>query len=193
MLQEVHAHSLVTSSALSGFAVPGVLSPLEVVAVLNGAGVRFMLVGTHGIGGWTRKPRATQAVDVLVAARHHNRAVKALRTAFLHLEPEDLPAVTRLRDRATGDVTIDVLKPNQQLFRDALKHTHTVRAGGQLYQIPSVGLALALKFAPMVSPHHLDEDRYVDAHDFISMVKANPRYRPGEARSARRPGLPGGG
>src|SRR5258708_533880 len=100
--------------------------PLEVIRVLNAANVRFMLLGAHGIGGWTRNPRATQDVDVLVAARGHKKAVAALRAAFPFLQAEDHEVVTRLREPETGNVLIDVMKANQPLYRDALKHAHVV-------------------------------------------------------------------
>jgi hypothetical protein len=173
-LPEIHSLSLAQSTALSGYYMPNVPAPGEVIAVLNDAGVNFMLIGAHGIGGWMREPRATQDVDVLVALRHHKKAVKALRATFPRLEAEELDAVTRLRDRETARVVIDVMKPNQQLYRVALKHTHLVQAGGQSFKIPSLEMALAMKFAPMISPHRRDADKYQDAHDFILMVEANP-------------------
>jgi hypothetical protein len=117
-----------------------------------------MLVGLHGIGGWLQEPRATEDVDVLVGARGHKKAVRALLAAFPHLEEHDLPVVTRLREPESKKVVIDVMKPNQELFREALRFGHTVRSGGQQYQIPSLELALALKFAPMVSLYDQDKD-----------------------------------
>ncbi len=69
---------------------------------------------------------------------------------------------------------IDVIKPHEPLFRVALKHKHAVESEGQTYFIPSLELALAMKFAPMVSPTREDEKKYQDAHDFILMVKTNP-------------------
>jgi hypothetical protein len=121
-----------------------------------------------------QKPRATQDVDVLVAARGHKKAVRTLLAAFPHLEADDHPAVTRLRDRDTKALAVDVIKPNQDLFRAALKNTHVVESGGERYLIPSLEMALALKFAPMVSPNRADEEKHIDAHDFITMVKVNP-------------------
>jgi hypothetical protein len=173
-LHDLHRSGLATSIAISEYYVKNFIQPLEVVRVLNAAGVRFMLVGLHGILGWMRKPRATQDVDVLVAARHHKKAVTALLAAFPHLEEYDLPVVTRLRDRDTKEVAIDVMKPNQQPFRDALKHTREVASAGLTYQIPSLEMALTMKFAPMISLHRQDEDKHLDAHDFINIVKSNP-------------------
>ena len=75
---DVHVESLATSTALSSYYVPEFIQPLEVIKVLNEAGVRFMLAGLHGLGGWMGEPRATQDVDVLIWARHHKRAIKRL-------------------------------------------------------------------------------------------------------------------
>jgi hypothetical protein len=150
------------------------IAPRDVIAVLNAARINFMLVGQYGIGGWMRKPRATQDVDILVAARHHKKAIAALLGAFPHLEAQDHHVVTRLIDRKTQEVAIDMMRPNQQLFREAFKYTRTVQTAGQTYRIPSLEMALAMKFAPMISLHRKDKDKYIDAHDFMYMVDANP-------------------
>ena len=172
-LRDVHAHSLVKSSDLSGFYIEHAISPQQVVTVLNRAKVSFVLAGAHGLSGWIGKPRATEDVDVIVASRHHKKAVKALLVAFTQMLAEDLPVVTRLRHRETQEVAIDVMKPNQQLFREIFKHTHDVRSHGLSYRIPSLEMALAMKFAPMVSLYRRDIDKYQDAHDFGYMVTTN--------------------
>ncbi len=173
-LQDVHVRSLETSTTLSSYYMPHTIVPLDVISVLNAAGVNFMLVGAHGIGGWMDKPRATQDVDVIVATRHYKKSIKALLEAFSHLEADDHDVVTQLRDRETQKVAVDVMKQNQQLYRVALKHTHTVTSAGQTYKIPSLEMALAMKFAPMISLHRADIDKYQDAHDFGRMVLSNP-------------------
>jgi len=174
-VQDVHARSLSKATVLSGFHhMEHAVSPYEVIAALNEAGVSFVLVGAYGLGGWIGKPRATEDVDVIVAAKHLKKAIKVLLAAFPHLEVDDLPVVTRLRDRASKAVAIDVMKPNQQLFRAAFKHTRAITSEGQTYRIPSLEMALAMKFAPMVSLYRRDLDKYQDAHDFGHMVLANP-------------------
>jgi hypothetical protein len=151
------------------------ISPLEVIAVLNRNRISFVLVGAYGLAGWTKKPRATEDVDVLVAARQHPKAVRELLSAFPHLEADEQEVVTRLRDRETKDVAIDVMKPNQ-LYRAAFKrgHTERVRSEGQEYRIPSLEMALAMKFAPMISLVRADPKKYMDAHDFIQIIQVNP-------------------
>jgi hypothetical protein len=172
--RDIHVQSLATSSALSEYYVPNLITPLEVIRVLNAIRVKFMLVGVHGLGGWTREPRATKDVDVLVAARGHRKAVQALLEAFPHLQAEDHEVVTRFLDPETDTVIIDVMKANQPLYRDALKHTHTVESGGQKYLVPSLEMALAMKFSAMISLTRSDDKKHYDAGDFIRMVKANP-------------------
>lgn len=172
-VRDIHAQSLATSSALSELYVPNLITPLEVIRVLNAAKVRFMLLGAHGLSGWMGKARATEDVDVLVGTRGHKKAVRALLAAFPHLQEDDHEVVTRLRDPETGAVVIDVMKTNQPLYRDALKHTHTVESGGQRYHIPSLELALTTKFAAMISLTRANRDKLQDARDFMYIVDMN--------------------
>jgi len=173
-LADVHSRSLATSTALSEYYVENLITPIEVIKVLNAAGVKFMLVGAHGLAGWLREPRATKDVDILVSMRGQKKALKALLAAFPQLEADDHPVVTRLREKGTREVRIDVMKPNQELFREGLKHTHTVESKGEVYKVPSLEMALTMKFAPMISLNRADEDKHIDAHDFITVVKRNP-------------------
>lgn len=171
-LQDVHVRSLGTSSQLSSFQAEYAISPTEVISVLSEAGVRFVLVGAYGLAGWVKEPRGTKDVDVVVAAKHLKKAIRSLQEAFPHLQVEDDEVVLRFRDPESGEVVIDVMKP-RALYRDIFKHTHTVETDRQRYRIPSLEMALTMKFAAMKSPHRADADKHQDAHDFILMVKGN--------------------
>jgi len=173
-LSDAHGLSLFKSSKLSGVYVPHFIAPQDVIRVLTAAKVSFTLVGAHGLGGWTGKPRATEDVDVVVGPRQVKKAVAALTAAFPNLDADDHPAVVRLRDRDTGAVAIDVMKPNQPVIHAALKNTHTVRSGRLTYKVPSLEMALALKFAPMVSLNRAEDDKHIDDADFIRVVRHNP-------------------
>ncbi len=81
--------------------------------------------------------------------------------------------VTRVRDPETEKVVIAVMKPNQALYRVALKHTHTVETKGRSYSIPSLELALAMKFSAMISLTRADHKKHFDAGDFIRIVREN--------------------
>jgi Nucleotidyl transferase AbiEii toxin, Type IV TA system len=169
-----HGTSLATSTDLYRVFAREFITPLQVITVLNQARVRFVLIGGYSIGGWVHEPRATQDVDVLVATRNRGKAVTALQKAFPRLVREDHEEVVRLRDPEAKRVVIDVHKPAEPLGRAALRNTQPVTAEGQTYQIPTLGMALALKFAAMMSLRHTDDKKYLHAHDFIGMVKANP-------------------
>jgi hypothetical protein len=170
---DVHTRNFAKAATLSEFQVMDAIPPRAVIAALNEAGVSFILVGAYGIAGWLKSPRATEDVDVVVAARHQKKAVKALLAAFPHLKADDQEVVIRLRVPGTEEVAIDVIKPNQPLYRVAFKHTTAVDVGGQHYRIPTLEMALAMKFGPMVSPNRLEEKKHQDAHDFIRMVRLN--------------------
>jgi hypothetical protein len=190
---DAHGLSLFKSSKLSGLYVPNFIRPQDVIRVLNAAKVTFTLVGAHGLGGWTGKPRATEDVDVVVAQRHVKKAVAALTAAFPNLDVDDHPAVVRLRDRETGAVAIDVMKPNQSIIHAALKHTHAIRSGRLTYKVPTVEMALALKFAPMVSLNRADLDKQQDAVDFGRVVLANPELDLNRVAALGELVYPGGG
>ncbi|HXG13268.1 MAG TPA: hypothetical protein VNK04_26150 [Gemmataceae bacterium] len=171
--QEVHARTLATSEALSRYYMPHVILPADVVRVLNRGKISFVLVGAHAAFGWMHEARATKGVDVVVAAKHHAKAVRLLLEEFPRLEAVEWEVVTRLRDRDTQEVAIDVMKP-RELYRAAFKHTHTVAQGKLKYRIPSLEMSLAMKFAPMISPNRDGAKKLIDAHDFIMIVRANP-------------------
>jgi hypothetical protein len=173
-VQNIHQINIYKATTLSGFTVENLIDPIDVVTVLNANKISFILVGMYGLGGWIHESRATEDVDVIVAAKHVKKAVRALLMAFPDLEADETPVVVRMRRRESQNVHIDIMKPNQQLFRDAFRHTSPITSKGQTYRIPNLEMALAMKFAPMVSLHRRDKDKYQDAHDFINMVESNP-------------------
>jgi hypothetical protein len=177
IFQDIHSHSLSEAATLSGFLVERPVSPFEVIAILNRARVNFVLVGAYGLAGWMDKPRATRDVDVVIMARHLKRAERALTEAFPDLLARDVGVVVRLVDRISGQAAIDLIK-QRELFRQAFRHTHTVSAGGQTYRIPSLEMALTMKFAAMISPNRGDAEKHLDAHDFILIAQLHPEADP---------------
>jgi hypothetical protein len=170
----IHLRCLAVSTALSKYYVKNFITPEKVIDVLNAAGVRYLLAGAHGIGGWMNEGRTTQDVDVLVATRHLRAAVQALRKAFPRLTVKDTPVVTRFSDPATEQVVLDVMKPNQPLHRVAMRHAHRVETRKRQYYIPTLEYALAMKFAATVSPWRERKRKMRDAVDFAWIVEANP-------------------
>jgi Nucleotidyl transferase AbiEii toxin, Type IV TA system len=175
-LPEVHERSLRKSSLLSSYQMVKAIPPQEVIQVLNETKISFVLVGAYGLAGWTKEARATEDVDVVVAAKQVKKAAKVLCEVFSHLEAVDLPVVVRLRDRESHEVAIDVMKPSQQPYREVFRHTHPVSASGQTYRVPSLEMAIVMKFAAMTSLYRAEEDKHQDAHDFIRIVKQNAKF-----------------
>lgn len=174
--QAVHDKGLTKSAYLTSFQVPSSILPPDVIRVLNKEKVSFVLVGAYGLVGWRKEARATEDVNIVVSARQIKKAVRVLLTAFPNLEAVDLPVVTRLRERGTENVLIDVMKPVQQPYVEVFKHTKRVTSGGQSYLVPSLEMALMMKFSSMTSVNRAVEDKYQDAHDFILMAKGNPDF-----------------
>jgi hypothetical protein len=146
------------------------VAPADIIPVLNEAGVRFILMGNYGISGWRSEPRATEDVDILVRTRDQRKAVRVLRDAFPSLQVVDYPVVTSFLDPVTRRPLIDLMKPNQPLFKVAFRQTVLDAEG---YLIPNLEFALACKFAAMVSPNRAIDKKYLDAADFISVVTKN--------------------
>jgi hypothetical protein len=146
------------------------VTPEDVIAVLHQAGVNSVLMGTHGLGGWRSEARATQDVDVLVTKKDVRKAVNALHAAYPELEVNDTPVVTRFIDPASGKPAIDVMKPTQEVYRVVFRHTIAV---GDTHRIPDLEMALASKFAAMVSPNRTPAKKLVDAGDFVDVITHN--------------------
>lgn len=145
------------------------VEPHELIAKLNEAGVRFVLMGQHGISGWLSAPRATRDVDVLVWKRHHARAVRAIQAAWPQLVVREFPVVTRFLDPANQEPVIDVMRP-VDVYVEAFKNTVRV---GQTHDVPNLEFALAAKFAAMVSRNRDHFKKHFDAGDFGQMVRRN--------------------
>jgi hypothetical protein len=153
--------------------VRNIVTPLEIIAVLNREKIRVVHVGAHAAGVWMGDPRATVDVDVVVAERQIKKATRVLLAEFPHLDARDEEVVVRLQDRETQKVLIDLLKP-RALYRETFKHTHATSAEGHKYRIPSLEMALAMKFAAMISPFRHEAKRLKDGSDFYLMVENNP-------------------
>lgn len=144
------------------------ISPEDVICILNRAKVSFILMGTHGISGWRGEPRATQDVDVLIRKSHHRKAIKAIQKAYPDLLIQELPAVTRFLDPLDQKPVIDLMKPEEDLYQEAFNNPVRV---GKSHHVPNLEMALASKYAAMRSEHRDSDKKHLDAADFINMVK----------------------
>jgi hypothetical protein len=148
------------------------IEPQQVIKVLNRAGIKFVLMGAHGISTWLKEPRATRDVDLLVQKSHHKKAVRAVREAYPELLVEDYPAVTRFLDPADREAVIDLMKPVEELHQEALK---TAAPVGKTHRIPTLETAVACKFAAMSSPNRKLRKKHLDAADLMAIVECHPQ------------------
>lgn len=144
------------------------ITPEMVIEALNAAGVHFVLMGTHGVGSWRSRSRATDDVDVLVTKKDHSKAIRALKERFPKLEIDDFPVVTRFIDPKTKIGVIDVMKPAQEVFRIAFRQTISV---GDSHRIPNLEMALVSKFAAMTSPNRKKDKKLIDGGDFYNIAQ----------------------
>lgn len=145
------------------------IDPLEVVEVLKQAGVRFVLIGAHGIGGWMNRARATRDVDVVVRKADHKKALRAILQKFPELVVDEHAVVSRLLDPQTREPVIDLMRP-VNLFARVFDNAVLTDAG---HHVPSAEMAIASKFSALVSRNRPEEKLHLDASDFIQMVKRN--------------------
>jgi hypothetical protein len=170
-----HLQALQTSSMLTArwYRVRPEATMYEVetiIRLLNKAKVKFVVMGTHGLVGWRSEPRATHDVDILTAWRDYGKAVRVIHKAFPELEMEDWKVVTRFRDKVTENIVIDVMKPVDDLYRSAFRYSV---AGSEDHRVPDLEMALVSKFAAMLSPSRPQEKKFLDAGDFINIVRHN--------------------
>lgn len=145
------------------------VEPNELIRVLNRSGVKFVLMGQHGISGWLSEPRATRDVDVVVQKRHHAKAVRAIQAAWPELIKKEFPVVTRFLDPANQEPVIDLMRPND-VYAEAFKNCVRI---GKTHDVPNLEFALAAKFAAMVSRNRDIPKKLSDASDFAQMVLRN--------------------
>lgn len=171
---DLHGQEVQETSVLCRQQIMNSIAVEEVLSVLNAEGIRYVLAGAYGLAGWRQEARATQDVDLVIMAKHQKKATKALTAAFPFLEIDDQEVVTRLRNRETQKVAIDLIKTMQPLYKAVFKHVKEIQVEGEPCLIPSLEMALAMKFAPMVSLTREDFKKFQDAGDFIRMARFNP-------------------
>jgi hypothetical protein len=135
----------------------------RVIAVLDGASIKWTLVGAHAVNTYVR-PRATVDIDFVVDAKMFKRLLSALETEFGPLETTDVGAAVRITN-----LSVDLIRSdNHPLFRIALDSA--TDAGDA--RVPPAEVLVALKFLAAVSPWRRLADRQQDAADLINVYQS---------------------
>ena len=148
-------------------------SPFNVMRVLSRAKIRFALIGSFGLCGWRNQARAAGYTEVLVGRSVWKRAIGALQRVWPKLDQRDSPGAVELRHPRTGSVAAKVVKPIHQPYCEVMTNVESVAGKRIDYRIPDLEMALTLTFADMTGKDRCWADRYLAAHDFICIVKAN--------------------
>jgi hypothetical protein len=146
------------------------VTPENVIAALNKAGVSFVLMGTHGINGYRSEARATQDVDVLVVKKDIRKAVRTLERVFPYLETVENSAVVRFVDPVTQKSVVDVIKPSSEAIREVFRHAVPV---GKSHRIPDLEAAVFSKYLALTGPNRKPAKKLLDAADFTDIVVHN--------------------
>jgi len=146
------------------------VTPEGVIKALNEVGVKCVLMGTHALITYRDQPRATQDVDILVRKQDLSKTMRALRKAYPKLLVKDTPVVARFLEPSNNKPVIDVMKPTQAVYQLVFRHTIAI---GETHRIPDLEMALASKFAAMVSPNRSPDKKMIDGGDFINVVRHN--------------------
>lgn len=171
-----HLEALHTSSRLTSYfrrkhqPMAARVTPEKVIKTLHDAGVKCVLMGTHALNTYRDEARATQDVDILVSKQEFRKAIRALQAIYSKLTVQDTPVVTRFLDPATGKGVIDVMKPTQAVYQLVFRHTVAI---GETHRVPNLEMALASKFAAMVSPNRAVGKKLIDAGDFVIVLQHN--------------------
>jgi hypothetical protein len=174
------AANIRTSSFLSSLPLIGLeeedmvqrVAPLDVLSLLQEAGVDCVLAGTHGIGVWMKETRATQDVDFVIREKDLRRAAAALLAAHPDWGIEKHPDVWRFTSQ--GEYVVDLMLARAPQFKRVLKEFEVVSLGRHKVKIPRVEAALAMKFAAMTGHCRKPSKKLLDAHEFMEIVEAQP-------------------
>jgi hypothetical protein len=149
---------LITESATS-MKLP---RPTDVVGIIRKAGAEAAIVGAHGIFPYTRKPRATLDFNVVVG-HGIEEVVQGIKEKWPDLSVKQMPhrIIFMIGDREV----IDVIRPTEAVFKLALENSSDM--------VPTLEMAIVLKYVAIISPNRLPEDRIQDIADLKTMIIKN--------------------
>lgn len=159
---------------------PAPVDLVEILRTLTRKRIAFVLTGTHGISGWTGRPRATLDVDILVKKENQSRAVKAIASLYPHLEQLTFSGVACFLMPGSKQSLIDVTYPRRADIEETLAHPVWVedRRRKLRYRVPALEAALANKYGAMLTTGRNPGKRLTDASDFTMMVQQS--LKPGK-------------
>src|SRR5262249_12375716 len=118
-------------------------------------------------------PRCHPDVDILVSRKDFTRTRAVLERSYKHLVSSREDVRVRFSDRQSGVGILDLFRSNGW-YQSTFKNKHRLCSRGQSFRVPSLEMALAMRFRGIIDRSRPQEDRYMEAHDFLVAVGANP-------------------
>jgi len=144
------------------------ITPEKVIKILHAAGIKCVLMGTHALDTYRDQARATQDVDILVHKMEMPRTIRAIQDNYPKLTLRNTRRMTHFLDPSDGKGVIDVMRPNQALYKLVSRHSIAI---GDTHRVPDLEMTLASKFVAMCAPNRAMDKQFLDAGDFINVVQ----------------------
>ncbi len=156
-----------------GLAFPEAPGLLRAVAeALRAANAQHLLFGAFAAGALTGRPRATRALDFIVASADIKPFLAALDDRFGPLEIEHHRSLERVRQPAIDIIVADATKLRRAALDPALAQTADL--DGVPVRLPVPELETVLKYAAAVSLTRSAEDTAQDLADLRRIVTRHP-------------------
>jgi hypothetical protein len=148
-------------------------APADVARLLHQTGVVFALVGSHARSVYTKEPRASRFVEVIVD--DVVRATDALGSLISRTWVFDPGPDINIREITVhGGALVKVHAASDNAVGAILQHRRRITIDGQRAWIPTLPATIALTWHSMHSSGRDPIDRLRDTADFLDIITMNP-------------------
>jgi hypothetical protein len=127
------------------------------------------------MAGWIQRPGVERSFDFFVRSEHLAKAAQAMEKAIPGLSVVDGLLRKRLVIRDSKQTVANLIRPVQSPECQIFDNASRLRIGGEICFVPSLEMALAIKFAAMNSIYRPGVDQMLDAYEFALIVKHQTR------------------
>ena len=163
------------SIRLTRFRTHGAIDAIQIIEILREARVRFVLSGAIGLAGWMQKPQAETEIDFLIAQKDLEKAAQSLTDLIPRTKLVKTPLRWRLVDRKDKPGVINLIRPVMEPERWVFENAKTIQIDGQTCRVPSLEMAMAMKFCSSACIYRNEEGKLLDKYDLARMVSRNVR------------------
>lgn len=168
-----HVDCMMQSAQFTKMSVAEFVSPRRIISVLRRARVPLVLVGHYGFDGWLQETRQCQIVEIIIRPRSGCTTLRLLTAAFSSLAWQGVGSRFDFLHKKSAKRLISIQLAEEPLELATFDQSLRVFLTPSLtYRIPSLEMALALRFASMTQLPWCAE-KYYHAAQFVRMAKIN--------------------